>query len=108
MIIRFQEGKLRIEDQEWHRLVPEGAQDALGKKEVRRQSIIFEIIKGERDYVNDLELVQQVGFPRQALDFMTMNNWFLVIHRWYPPREPSYHPRAEVAWFHYRCVRKLP
>ncbi|XP_006459443.1 hypothetical protein AGABI2DRAFT_201698 [Agaricus bisporus var. bisporus H97] len=60
MIIRFQEGKLRIEDQEWHRLVPEGAQDALGKKEVRRQSIIFEIIKGERDYVNDLELVQQL------------------------------------------------
>jgi hypothetical protein len=61
MLLHFQEGKLRIEDQEWHRLVPEEAQEVLGKKEVRRQSVIFEIIKGERDYVNDLELVEQVG-----------------------------------------------
>ncbi|KAF9445469.1 hypothetical protein P691DRAFT_734916, partial [Macrolepiota fuliginosa MF-IS2] len=57
---RFQSGTLRDEDQEWHRLVPEEAQEALGKREVHRQSVIFEIIKGERDYVSDLELVQQL------------------------------------------------
>lgn len=56
----FQKDQLRDEDQEWHRLVSQGALEALGKKEVHRQSVMFEIIKGERDYVNDLQLVQQV------------------------------------------------
>lgn len=32
----------------------------LDKKEVQRQSVLFEIIKSERDYVRDLELVQEV------------------------------------------------
>ncbi|KAF5359183.1 hypothetical protein D9756_003436 [Leucocoprinus leucothites] len=58
MLSRFQDGQLDDQDQEWHRLVSKEAQEALGKHEVRRQSIIFEIIKGERDYVADLELVQ--------------------------------------------------
>lgn len=48
-------------DQEWHRLVPPEALEALGKAEVQRQSVMFEIIKSERDYVADLEAVQQVG-----------------------------------------------
>lgn len=60
MLRQFQEGKLNDEHQEWHKLVLKEAQEALGKKEVRRQSVIFEIIKGEREYVADLELVQQV------------------------------------------------
>jgi hypothetical protein len=100
MLLRFQEGKLRIEDQEWHRLVPEEAQGVLGKKEVRRQSVIFEIIKGERDYVNDLELVQQVGPFSLDSGFMTVNNWILAVYRWYPRCTPSYHPRTKITWFH--------
>lgn len=57
---RFQNSKVNDQIQEWHMLVPTQAQVALGKQEVRRQSIMFEIIKGERDYVADLELVQTV------------------------------------------------
>lgn len=60
LLSRFQNGKLDDQDQEWHMLVSTEAQVALGKQEVRRQSIMFEIIKGERDYVADLELVQTV------------------------------------------------
>uniref|UniRef100_A0A8H7Y279 Rho1 guanine nucleotide exchange factor 1 n=1 Tax=Psilocybe cubensis TaxID=181762 RepID=A0A8H7Y279_PSICU len=57
---RFQAGELSEKDQEWHRLVPEEARDALGKQEVQRQSVIFEVIKSERDYVADLEAVEAV------------------------------------------------
>ncbi len=32
----------------------------LDKNEVKRQSVLFEFIKSERDYVRDLELVQEV------------------------------------------------
>ncbi|KAF9471223.1 hypothetical protein BDN70DRAFT_820276 [Pholiota conissans] len=57
---RFQAGKLTDSEQEWHRLVPVEAQEALGKREVQRQSVIFEVIKSEREYVADLEAVQDV------------------------------------------------
>lgn len=56
----FQAGELAEKDEEWHRLVPPEARDALGKKEVQRQSVIFEVIKSERDYVADLEAVEKV------------------------------------------------
>ena len=58
---RFQAGQLKESDQEWHLLVTPEACDALGKVEVQRQSVIFEIIKSERDYVADLEAMEQVG-----------------------------------------------
>jgi hypothetical protein len=58
---RFQDGKLAENEQEWHRLVPVEAQEALGKREVQRQSVIFEVIKSEREYVADLEAVQDVS-----------------------------------------------
>ncbi|OAX43158.1 hypothetical protein K503DRAFT_732249 [Rhizopogon vinicolor AM-OR11-026] len=57
---RFQAGQLPDKDEEWHRLVPPEAQEALGKKEVERQSVLFEVFKSERDYVEDLKLVTQV------------------------------------------------
>ncbi|KAG6813393.1 hypothetical protein H0H92_011370 [Tricholoma furcatifolium] len=57
---RFQNGELAENDQEWHRLVPPEARDALGKQEVQRQSVIFEVFKGERDYVADLEAIEDV------------------------------------------------
>lgn len=79
MLHRFQEGKLRDEDQEWHRLIPKEAQEALGKKEVRRQSVIFEIIKGEHDYVGDLELIQQVSCLRYGLDYKILKYRTLAI-----------------------------
>ncbi|KAF9003954.1 hypothetical protein BDQ17DRAFT_1399669 [Cyathus striatus] len=59
-LIRFQKGQLPEQDQEWHRLVPPEAREALGKQEVHRQSVIFEVVKAERDYVADLEAVQDV------------------------------------------------
>ncbi|KAI0359880.1 hypothetical protein OH77DRAFT_1419213 [Trametes cingulata] len=57
---KFQSGELRDDDEEWHRLVPPEAREVLDKKEVQRQSILFEIIKSEKDYVSDLELVKEV------------------------------------------------
>ncbi|KAJ8508807.1 hypothetical protein ONZ45_g8965 [Pleurotus djamor] len=59
-LLHFQQGKLQEKDQEWHKLIPEGAQEALGKQEVQRQSVIFEVIKSEADYVADLLAVQEV------------------------------------------------
>ena len=57
---RFQKADLPEAEQEWHKLVPPEAMDALGKQEVQRQSVIFEVIKSERDYVADLRSIQDV------------------------------------------------
>ncbi|EMD39100.1 hypothetical protein CERSUDRAFT_47353 [Gelatoporia subvermispora B] len=43
---------------EWHQLVSEEVRKSLPKKEAKRQSIIFELIKGEMDYVRDLENIE--------------------------------------------------
>lgn len=59
-LAHFQAGDLPDNDQEWHRLVPPEAIEALGKTEVQRQSVIFEVFKAEREYVADLEAVQDV------------------------------------------------
>lgn len=57
---KFQAGELPEVDQEWYKLVPPEAREALGKKEVQRQSVLFEVFKSEREYVSDLEAVQDV------------------------------------------------
>ncbi|RXW25502.1 hypothetical protein EST38_g301 [Candolleomyces aberdarensis] len=59
-IRRFQQGELPEQDQDWHRLVPEGALDALEESEIKRQGLIFELLKAERDYVTDLETMEEV------------------------------------------------
>lgn len=56
---RFQTGELLDKDQAWHRLVPSEARESLGKKEVQRQSVLFELFKAEREYVSDLETVEE-------------------------------------------------
>ncbi|KAF9223416.1 hypothetical protein BS17DRAFT_705412 [Gyrodon lividus] len=59
---RFQNGGLAEKDEEWHYLVPSEAREALGKREVERQSVLFEVFKSERDYVSDLNLIREVVF----------------------------------------------
>ncbi|KAF5377347.1 hypothetical protein D9757_007993 [Collybiopsis confluens] len=59
-LLYFQSGELPENDQEWHRLVPPEAIEALGKTEVQRQSVLFEVLKSERAYVADLKAVQDV------------------------------------------------
>ncbi|KAK7005651.1 hypothetical protein R3P38DRAFT_3038772, partial [Favolaschia claudopus] len=56
----FQTGQLPDRDEEWHKLVPPEALNTLGKSEVQRQSVIFEVFKAEREYVFDLEAVREV------------------------------------------------
>ncbi|KAJ6619767.1 hypothetical protein B0H10DRAFT_2024882 [Mycena sp. CBHHK59/15] len=56
----FQSGELPDRDEEWYKLVPQEARDVLGKQEVQRQSVIFEVFKAEREYVFDLEAVREV------------------------------------------------
>ncbi|TCD61525.1 hypothetical protein EIP91_008286 [Steccherinum ochraceum] len=43
---------------DWHNLVSEDVRLALPKAETKRQNIIFELIKGEMDYVKDLENIE--------------------------------------------------
>ncbi|KAI0766140.1 Dbl domain-containing protein [Trametes elegans] len=43
---------------EWHNLVSDEVMAGLSKQEVKRQNIIFETIKGEMDYVRDLENIE--------------------------------------------------
>ncbi|KAF5373357.1 hypothetical protein D9615_007366 [Tricholomella constricta] len=45
---------------EWHDLVSTEVRQALPKKEAKRQSIIFELIKGEMAYVKDLENIEKM------------------------------------------------
>ncbi|KAH8994939.1 hypothetical protein EDB92DRAFT_1814889 [Lactarius akahatsu] len=56
----FQAGNVPESQQEWARFVPPQALEALGKKEVERQSALFEVFKSELDYVNDLRIIQDV------------------------------------------------
>jgi len=56
---RFQAGELPDKDQAWHRLVPSEARESLGKKEVQRQSVLFELFKAEKEYASDLETVEE-------------------------------------------------
>ncbi|KAI9512110.1 hypothetical protein F5148DRAFT_1166295 [Russula earlei] len=53
-------GNVPASEQEWDRFVPPQALEALGKKEVERQSVLFEIFKSELDYVNDLQAIEDV------------------------------------------------
>lgn len=59
-LVKFHRGQLTENEEEWYRLVPPEAREVLDRKEVTRQSILFEIVKSEKDYVADLELVQEV------------------------------------------------
>ncbi|KAH9037804.1 hypothetical protein EDB85DRAFT_1860932 [Lactarius pseudohatsudake] len=56
----FQAGNVPESQQEWAQFVPPQALEALGKKEVERQSALFEVFKSELDYVNDLRIIQDV------------------------------------------------
>ena len=60
-IRRFQESQISEDEQAWDRLVPEEARASLPEKEVKRQEVIFEIIKSEKEYVADLETLQDVS-----------------------------------------------
>ncbi|KAJ7274437.1 hypothetical protein B0H12DRAFT_1208087 [Mycena haematopus] len=60
----FQTGDLSDRDEEWYKLVPPETRDALGKREVQRQSVIFEVFKAEREYVFDLEAVREIYIER--------------------------------------------
>ncbi|KAI0694624.1 hypothetical protein BC835DRAFT_1274268 [Cytidiella melzeri] len=59
-IRRFQARELEEKDEEWYKLVPPEAREVLDKKEVQRQSALFEFIQSEREYVRDLEMMQEV------------------------------------------------
>jgi RHO1 GDP-GTP exchange protein 1/2 len=56
----FQAGKVPESEQEWDRFVPPQALQALEKREIERQSVLFEVFKSELDYVNDLRVIEDV------------------------------------------------
>ena len=57
---RFQKGEGDDGDWAWHLLVTKEARESLPPAEVMRQSAIFDMINGERSYVSDMDLVQEV------------------------------------------------
>ncbi|KAG5650366.1 hypothetical protein H0H81_012481, partial [Sphagnurus paluster] len=95
----FQAGNLIESDQAWHRLVPPEAQDALGKQEVQRQSVIFEVFKSEREYVDDLEAVDSLWLTAGTEDYVAaLGNDFRPAYDTYIKHYPlseSYH-RTEL------------
>lgn len=65
----FQSGEIPESEQEWDRFVPPQALKALGKKEVERQSVLFEVFKSELDYVNDLRIIDDVRSIESCTSF---------------------------------------
>ncbi|KAJ3523924.1 hypothetical protein NM688_g8645 [Phlebia brevispora] len=57
---RFQAGELDPADEEWYRLVPQEVPKAWPKQDVLRQCAIFEIIKSEKEYVEDMKVAREV------------------------------------------------
>lgn len=45
---------------EWHDIVAKDVRESLSKAEAKRQSVIFELIKGEMAYVRDLENIELI------------------------------------------------
>lgn len=50
-----------IPDPEWHDLVDPSIREVLGSKEMKRQGLWWELIKGEVEYVRDLRVLCQVS-----------------------------------------------
>lgn len=65
LLRRFQANELKQTG--WPAMVPEEARATIEHDEVLRQCSIFEMIQGERDYVNDLETIEAV-FVRGLLE----------------------------------------
>lgn len=105
-ITEFQAGNLSDNDQEWHRLVPAEARDALGQTEVQRQSVIFEVFKSERDYVADLEAVLDVRrfYIRHCLPTYTPSGFRHASPKCIAP----HNQRTTSPWFYCRGIRQSP
>ncbi|KAI0794364.1 Dbl domain-containing protein [Fomes fomentarius] len=88
---------------EWHNLVSEEVRKSLSKTEVKRQNIIFEVIKGEMDYVRDLENIEvmYVG-PLREMDppIVPRDRLELLI-------QEVFHNYAELHGHHRRMLDKL-
>ena len=65
-LTQFQNSNLLDQDEEWHITLGE-AQEAPGDREVQRQSTLSEVIKSERDYVHDMELIKGYVFHLSSL-----------------------------------------
>ena len=73
-LLKFHRGQLSEDDEEWYRLVPPEARVVLDRKEVQRQSVLFEIVKSEKDYVADLQIIQEV---RHRLPWENLAGWYV-------------------------------
>ena len=76
----FQSGQTPESEQEWSRFVPPQTLEALGKNEVERQSVLFEVVKSELDYVNDLQIMKDVRATAIARVFMTEHTTRSTLH----------------------------
>ena len=65
-LTQFQNSNLLDQDEEWHITLGE-AQEAPGDCEVQRQSTLSKVVKSERDYVHDMELIKGYVFHLSSL-----------------------------------------
>ncbi|KAI0367587.1 Dbl-like domain-containing protein [Pilatotrama ljubarskyi] len=88
---------------EWHNLVSDEVRASLSKQEVKRQNIIFEVIKGEMDYVRDLENIEvmYVGPLRE------MDPPIIPRDRLEQFIQEVFHNYAELHAHHRRMLNKL-
>ncbi|KAI1790239.1 Dbl-like domain-containing protein [Ganoderma leucocontextum] len=88
---------------EWHNLVAEDVRTELSKHEIKRQNIIFEVIKGEMDYVRDLENIEvmYVGPLRE------MDPPIIPRDRLEQFIQEVFHNYAELHAHHRRMLEKL-
>lgn len=60
------------ENQYWSTSVPESIVKSVSETERKRQEVIFELIKTEREYVEDLDLIQKVRIINFHILFLTI------------------------------------
>lgn len=65
--------RIQVEEPEdWIASVPPSVVDMLPKSEIQRQSLMFELIQGEINYMGDLDLIQKVRLYFELVAFRAM------------------------------------
>ncbi|KAI0322785.1 Dbl-like domain-containing protein [Amylostereum chailletii] len=86
---------------EWHDMLSEEARKAIPKEEQKRQSIIFELIKGEMQYVRDLENIDIMYVqPLRQGDTLPRDRLGQFIH-------DAFHNFGELHAHHQKLLERL-
>lgn len=95
-----------VQTQDWASVVSKELIATLDSKEIARQSIIYEIISGEQEYVQDLDDFEKVrtniSICRRSdvdLRLMSLHHVTLAFHHAYQTIQPALHPSQSIGEF---------